>query len=64
MSELLDGLKWVSRLSEANPTDKIRIMKLHDEIFGNSISVCVNCPDSLRAAVNRLKVEYEQRTKR
>ena len=54
-------LEWLIKLSIADNEDKERIAKLHSDIFGNSINLCVNCPDSLRAAVNRLKVEYKNR---
>ena len=56
-----DRLNWVRKLTRADAEDKAKILKLHTEIFGSSIHVCVNCPDSLRAAVNRLKVEYSNR---
>lgn len=56
-----EELEWVSRLTKANAEDKKRILSIHEELYGSSIHICVNCPDSLRAAVNRLKVELNNR---
>lgn len=56
-----EKLLWVKGLTSANVDDKAKILEIHTEVFGNSINVCVNCPDSLRAAVNRLKVEFKNR---
>tara|TARA_R110000765_G_scaffold62396_1_gene121081 strand:- start:80 stop:271 length:192 start_codon:yes stop_codon:yes gene_type:complete len=56
-----EELEWLNSLTQANNDDKKRISKLHSDIFGSSIHLCVNCPDSLRAGVNRLKIEYINR---
>ena len=56
-----EELKWCYGLTKATEADKKRIAKLHTHIYGASIHVCVNCPTSLRAAVRRLKLYYEQR---
>ena len=52
---------WATSISRATHEDAIKILNIHREIYGDSIHVCITCPDSLRAAVNRLKVEYISR---
>ena len=56
-----ERLLWVKNLTSANAEDKEKIRVLHNEIFGAGTHLCVNCPDSLRAGVRRLIVEYTDR---
>lgn len=57
----MNDLDWLKSLIRATADDKKLIEQLHFQAFGNSISICVNCPDSLRAGVKRLikKLEWE-----
>jgi len=58
----MNDLVWLKSLTRATPQDKKRIERLHFEAFGNSIDICINCPDSLRAGVKRLikRLEWEK----
>jgi len=42
-----------------NSEEAKEIEAIHRELFGLSIHICMSCPDSLRAAFNRIKVWYE-----
>ena len=55
-----DELIWVKSLTSLKQQDKSRLLIIHRELFGNSIDPCLNCPDSVRQSVLRLKKYYEE----
>lgn len=58
-----EDLEWVISLTRLKQEDKTRLLNIHRELFGNSIDPCMNCPDSIRQAVNRMKKYYEKEYK-
>ena len=57
---MIEELEYIYKLTRATAEDKKLIAKLHQQVYGHSIHLCVECPASLRAGVNRLKKHYEQ----
>jgi len=55
-----EELEWINSLTRLKQEDKKRLLIIHRELFGASADPCLNCPDAIRQAVNRLKKYYEQ----
>lgn len=53
-------LKDISELTNANQSDKEKIIKTYRALFGNDIYICIKCPSSIRQAHKRLKEYYAQ----
>ena len=56
-------IEWVLTLQKLSGHDSKRFLKVHREVFGTAIDPCMNCPDQIRHAVNRLKHYYNEKFK-
>ena len=55
-------LNWAVSLTRLKQEDKQRLLKLHRELFGASMDFCLNCPEQIRIAVDRIKRYYDNFT--
>ena len=55
-----ETLKQLAGLTNANQSDKEKIVKTYRAIFGDDIYICLKCPATIRQAHKRLKEYYAQ----
>ena len=55
-------IEWAVSLTRLKQEDKQRLLKLHRELFGVSMDFCLNCPEQIRTAVDRIKRYYDNLT--
>jgi len=57
--QIKTSLESLSKITNANQTDKENIIKTYRAIWGDDIYLCLKCPGSIRAAYNKLMKHYE-----
>jgi len=57
---MIEDLEWVASLTRLKQEDKQRLLNIHRTLFTSIPDPCMNCPDQIRQAVNRIKKYHEK----